>query len=198
MRGKQPTDGMISWDEAWPVINRLIEHCGSKAEVVRRLGRHGNWLYEIRKYPSIRRAHFLEAQKLLNEIEVFVRQNGVGEAEVVRAEPLSTILRGWVVEWLAERPINHNPMGVQRNQLGDEDVFMGPIQYLAERSEINPRRVSGIVNGEFDHVSLTQADKLLTAAGLGHLISWGDIPIIPNPHWSMEKWQEYMESRGCA
>lgn len=197
LRGKQPDDGMISWDEAWPVINRLIEHFGSKAEVVRQLGRHQSWLYEIRKYPSIRRAHFLEARDLLRKVEALQRHHGQGQAEVVRAEPLGTVLRGWVQDWLAERPLNQQPTG--QNPFDDKQYdFMGPIQLLHEKTEINPRRITGIINGEFEFIGVSQADALLTAAGMWDLITLGEIEVIPNPNWSMEKWQSYMSERGCA
>lgn len=192
VRGRDPGAGQISWEHAWPVINRLIEHFGSKAEVVRQLGRHGNWLYEIRRTESIKRTHFEEAKKLLAEIEAEERHYRVGEAEVVRAEPLGEVLRGWVREWLADRPLNTG-MGATV-----EATFMGPISYLAEKTEINERRVSGIINGEYAHVGLSQADALLTAAGLWDLLTIGEIPIIPNPNWSMEQWQRYMDDRGCT
>lgn len=187
LRGKEPLSGQISWDEAWPVIQRLIDLCGSKAEVHRRLGVHSNWLYEIGRNQTIRRVHWHAAQDLIHEIEAELHLNRQGEAEVVRAEPLSTVLRSWVKEWLAQYPID---------SAGGEH-FMGPIQVLAEKTEINVRRVSGIVNGEFEFVSLSQADKLLTAAGLWDYISNGEIPVIPNPNWSMVKWQAYMDERGC-
>jgi hypothetical protein len=193
LRGRDQSAGMISWEEAWPVVNRLIELLGSKRAVAQALGRHRNWLYEL-KWDKLHREHLNEAKALLRQLEATESFHAQGEAEVVRAEPLSTVLRGWVTEWIAERPTNHQSMGTQPEDGRD---FMGPIEFLAEKTEINPRRVSGIVNGEFEHVSLSQADALLTAAGLWDYLSLGEIPIIPNPNWSMEKWQAYMAERGC-
>jgi hypothetical protein len=196
LQGRSPVAGQVSWDEAWPVFHRLEEHLGSGAEVARRMGRQRNWLYEIRKSNTVRRTILIEAQQLLSEIEALGRFRSVGEAEVVRAEPLATILREWIVEWLSERPTHHRGMG--RESYGADNDFMGPIQWLSEKTEIHTRRVSGIANGEFETVPLSQADLLLTAIGEGYLLATGEITIIPNPQWSMEKWQAYMEGRGCA
>lgn len=188
LQGRDVNAGQASWDEAWPVFHRLEELLGSGAAVARRMGRQRNWLYEIRKSNTVRRTILLEAQRLLEQLEALRATRQRGEAEVVRAEPLGTILREWVIEWLAERPLE---------TYGGESM-MGPMQWLAEKTEIHIRRVSGIVNGEFPHVGLSQADALLTAIGQSYLLTIGEIPVIPNPNWSIEQWKAYMETRGCA
>lgn len=127
-----------------------------------------------------------------------VRYWNRGEAEGVLGEQLSIVLRRFVVEWLADRPMKHMPMGQTPTESTQSEVFMGPIQYLAEKTEINIRRVSAIVNGEIDFVGLSQADKLLIAANLDHKLDTDEIRVISNPKWSLERWVEYMEARGCG
>jgi hypothetical protein len=122
--------------------------------------------------------------------------NNSGEAEVVRAEPLGEIIRRWCANWLAERPRwTSSSKADTKASYGAE--FMGPIDWLAEKTEIHFRRVYGIASSEFKHVPLTQADKILTAMGYMDMLG-KEIPVIPNPNWSMERWMEYMESRGCV
>lgn len=133
----------------------------------------------------------------------------LGEAEVVDGALLSEHLRAWVVEWLRERPISSNQSGFVRRPdktsgaVGVEHIsewvpFVGPIAYLSEKTGIHQRRVSGICNGEYEYVPLSQADALLTAAGLNHLLADGTIEVIPSPRWSLERWVDYMMERGCG
>jgi len=107
-----------------------------------------------------------------------------GEAEVVPAEPLGSILRAWNVRWLQERP------------KGRSGEFVGPVNWLAEQTGIHVSRVEQICNGKIPRVPLSQADKLLTAIDENYKLG-SVIRIKPNPNWSFEKWQEYMQERGC-
>lgn len=145
-----------------------------------------------------RMARFQEKQQAQPPSYEPVRYWNRGEAEGVLGEQLSIVLRRFVVEWLADRPTNHTPMGQLNSEKTQAEVFMGPIQYLAEKTEINIRRVSAIVNGEIDFVGLSQADKLLLAANLDHKLDTDEIRVISNPKWSLERWVEYMEARGCG
>jgi hypothetical protein len=114
-----------------------------------------------------------------------------GEPEVVAAEPLGSILRAWVVEWLKDRPRNTRGFG------RGEQEFVGPINYLSEQTGINVRQVQTIVNGEMLNVPLTKADKLLIA--IDHTLGMHpEILVYANPNWSPEKWLEYMAERGCV
>jgi hypothetical protein len=118
--------------------------------------------------------------------------NGAGEAEVVPGFQLSVVLRKWVVEWLRERPYrNENTNGATVMQ------FHGPHDYLSEQTGLHVRRVSGIINGEFFVVPLTQADALLQAIERPDLLGAGEIQVVVNPNWSLEKWMDYMAERGC-
>jgi len=111
-----------------------------------------------------------------------------GEPEVVSAEPLGSILRAWVVSWLNERP----------RDVGQKwsNEFVGPINWLADQTGIHISRVEQICNGKIPQVPLTQADKLLTAIGKNYIFG-SEIHVRRNPNWSFEKWQEYMQERGC-
>jgi hypothetical protein len=121
----------------------------------------------------------------------------VGEAEVVQGEEFSAVMRKWVVSFLADHPLDS--YGTGEGSFGGKDPdFIGPIQMLAERTKINARRVSGICNGEFKYVSLTQAEALLGAIDSEYKLSNGEIRVIPNPMWSPEQWVDYMQSRGCG
>jgi hypothetical protein len=127
----------------------------------------------------------------------------MGEPEIVEAEPLASILRRFCVNWLKEYPQENNSQVRSKSMYGEKGVyFMGPIQYISEKSGIDPRRISGMCNGEFPRVGLTQADAVLAAINMNHLLmakegETPEIPIKPNPQWSMEKYQEYMAERGC-
>lgn len=127
-----------------------------------------------------------------------LRYHNRGEAEVVLGSELSAVLRKFVVEWLADRPnvFGGGVLNVDEKELGD--FYMGPINYLAEKTEIHVTRVGKIVNGEFDTIGLSQADALLTAANLSHKLGTDELHVIPNPGWSPERWVEYMQSRGCG
>jgi hypothetical protein len=123
------------------------------------------------------------------------KYGGQGEAEIVPGYELSPVLRKWVVEWLAERPLDYRPLGVTRGEQDLSNTFMGPIDWLAEKTGIHTRRVSGIVNGEFETVPLSQADALLSAIGRNDLLGY-EINVWPNPNWSLEKWMAYMQEHG--
>lgn len=107
---------------------------------------------------------------------------------------LSEVLRKWIVEYLDGRPISGN-LAERRRKGGIR--FYGPIQYLADHTGINARRVSGICNGEFSMVPLSQADALLQAIEQTDFLD-KEIQVVPNPNWSPERWLAYMEERGCV
>ena len=106
-----------------------------------------------------------------------VHKHGKGEAEVVPGYELAMVLRRWVVQRLALEQSTH--------------------EWLSERTGIHARRISGLINGEFTLVPLSQVDKVLQAIERPDLVGT-DIHVIPNPSWSQERWQEYMAERGCG
>lgn len=122
------------------------------------------------------------------EVEYEERQyNGRGEPEVVIGKQLVPIIAKWREDWLKQR-------GVQEQRDG---LVMGPMDWLKEMTGMHIRRISGIAQGEFQFIPVSQADLLLTVMGLGGLLSNGTVMVIPNPNWSPERWLAYMEEKGC-
>lgn len=132
------------------------------------------------------------------------------DPEVVPAKELSYYLKKFCKEWLVERPNSsyignpnagwnlRNDNSAEHTPTADPVWVMGPVQYLAEGSGISIRNVGAMCNGNFAaHIGLGTAEKVLQAAGLLHLISSGEIPVIPNPVWSQERYMEHMAERGC-
>jgi hypothetical protein len=117
-----------------------------------------------------------------------------GEPEVVLGEQLAPVLQEWCVRWFRDRPQG----GYSAKAWGTGVDFVGPVQWLAQETGMNVRRISGICNGEFSQVPLTQADKLLAAIGRVDLMATGEIQVVPSVRWSMEKWVAYMQERGCG
>lgn len=77
------------------------------------------------------------------------------------------------------------------------DIVTGPIQYLSEQSGINPRQIQRIIREEQRHCSLDKAERLLMAIDREYMLKTGEIPTVPNPHWTFERWTEYMQRAGC-
>lgn len=181
---------LIPAAEVMPVFEELFRLMGGKLKTAKAL--HVNKGFFTKPKGRVRRKTVEDARALLRSLEGQEpppMSPNQGEAEVVCAEPLGAVLREWIVEHLRERPL----MGTG----GTDELFIGPIQWLAQETDLNERRISGISNGEFKHVPLSQADKLLSAIGKPYLLG-KEISVIPNPNWSTERWAEYMASRGCV
>lgn len=118
--------------------------------------------------------------------------NKSGEAQVVFGAQLAEILKEWRDLWELERTEYEQSSYGRPAGSG----VMGPTQYISTQTGIDRRRVSGIVNGEWKFIPLSQADAVLSAIGKDYLIG-GFLHVIPNPNWSMESWVEYMKERGC-
>lgn len=119
----------------------------------------------------------------------------LGEAQVVFGEQLSEILLKWKAAYLKER----NPdteTGPFAYSVKGYGPIVGPTQYISMQTGIDRRRVSGMMNGEYKFVPLSQADAVLSAIDKDYLIG-GFLHVIPNPNWSMESWVNYMKERGC-
>lgn len=125
-----------------------------------------------------------------------VKYHNRGESEVVMGDELSKMMKEWIMRWLADRPRNITEMG--KGSFKGSVEFMGPIDWLGEKTGIHLRRVSGLCNGEFPMVPLTQADALLTAIGRPEALYNGEVRVIPNPGWTNERWIEYMRENGAC
>lgn len=107
-------------------------------------------------------------------------------------QQLAAELQTWRRVWLAMRPPETQNM---HNKAALYEV-MGPVDWLAEQTLLNKRKINEYMNGRQKFVGVTQADKVLTAIGRQDLLH-NTIHVIPNPHWSIDWWIAYMEERGC-
>lgn len=184
--GRLPDSGLISWNDAEPVFERLFALTGGRREAAIAIGLPERSLLPNRLRPKIRVRTFNLARDKISELEQDIWNRG--EAEVVLAEPLGSYIRAWVVRWVAERP--------RPQEKGKRGEFYGPINWLSDQTEIHISRIEQISNGKHPRVPLWQADRILTAMGENYLLRQ-DIKVIPNPVWSMETWYEHMRERGC-
>lgn len=120
-----------------------------------------------------------------------------GEAEVVPAFQIAAILQRWLDLWRLERPLGQHAATHFSSKEKRGADFIGALEYLANESGLHTRKIAGIVREEVNFISLTDADKLLHALSMEHLLSTGEIQVVPNPNWSPERWREYMQERGC-
>lgn len=118
------------------------------------------------------------------------KRNSSGEPEVVYSKVISPVLRKWIEHWEVDHPVHIQEGGRWTN------YHFGPMVWLEQETKINRRRISAILSGEIQRVPLTQADKLLTAIGKSHMLG-REILVHKNPVWTLEKYQAYMEERGC-
>ena len=101
--------------------------------------------------------------------------SGMSEAEVVMTKQLAAIIRRWV-----SHSADANALTNLGENIGMDEAFIRRI--VGEKSK---------------YTALRNADRLLTGMGLGYLLQNGEVTVIPNPMWSMEKYITYMENRGC-
>lgn len=198
-RGLDPAQRRVDRAEWVPVMTRLIEIVGSQAEVARKIGRFPSTLSRAKTNNQMGADLFRDMQNLLRDVEVEQKGNHVnwkrGEAEVVDAHEFSVILKKFAEDWLRERPKN-SWSGTETLEEDEKEGFYGPVDWLAEKAELNVRRVQAFLNEEIENVPLSQADALMQAMNLTHL--WGiTIHVKPNPQWSMESYMAYMKERGC-
>lgn len=101
--------------------------------------------------------------------------SGMSEAESVRTEELTIILNSWF-----RRQTDHDSLHNLADKVGMDESYI--------------RRM---LQGKTKYTALTLADKILTAIDRPDALSNGEVTVIPNPQWTMEKYIAYMESRGC-
>ncbi len=193
-QGRDADNGLVPITDVWPYIMRLRAQLGSNRAICHRLGVPETTIssWKSRKQKNIRGNLFSAIKKLAadvdTELDGFRR---VGEAEIVEAEPLGSVLRKFCADWLKERPNFHVAYGS-----GSE--FYSPVQWLADMAHTSPRRISGLCNGEYPRVALSQADEILSLIDKSFMLSNGEIPVVANPQWSLESYVAYMSERGCV
>jgi hypothetical protein len=124
------------------------------------------------------------------------KPSGTSDPLAVNSQDLAPVLDKWIKIWNIERPsqrFSNDEQGWQQ-----EEKFISAMDYLESQSGINRRRIYDIVNMRQRYVTLRVAERLLMAIDREYMLKTGEIPPIPNPHWSQEYWLEYMRQRGCA
>ena len=111
------------------------------------------------------------------------------DLEVVPTSILGPIIEKFIKVWREERPLEDHSGNRERD-------FYSAYQWLEYEANVNPRRVNSVINQENRFVTLVIADKLLTAMGMQHKLG-NEIPVVPNPRMTPERWAERMQERGC-
>lgn len=144
------------------------------------------------KGPEFREANAARHRARMEQLsKSSARYNGNGEPNVVPGYQLAAVLQDWCRRWLLDRP-----KGALHGSIGGHE-FVGPVQYLAEESGIPIRRVSGYCNNEWPTVGESKAERLLMAIDREYMLVTGEIQVVPNPNWSLEKWMAWREEQGC-
>jgi hypothetical protein len=122
---------------------------------------------------------------------------GSNEPEVVKTEDLRRILLEWQDQWYAER-VKLKPLsGWARENSRSENVpRIHPLDWLSFETGYSRKRFEVIISGKFEWTTLPVADALLTAIGHPEYLHTR-LQIVPNPHWSNERYVSYMRRRGC-
>ena len=66
----------------------------------------------------------------------------------------------------------------------------GPLDYVAEQVGISVRSLYRMLR-EQSVVAEDTAEKILMAMDKEHMLKTGEIPIVPTPYWSFERWLEW-------
>lgn len=135
------------------------------------------------------------------EDEKLINPGGAADTpEVVDGELLAAVLQEWRMKYSAERPENHLAPG-EKAGVGTKYHFVSALMWLAQETGLHLRTCSGLCSGEWPFVSLSRADKVLTAIGKSYLLGDredSEIKILRHPRWSQERWFAYMSKRGCV
>ena len=128
------------------------------------------------------------------------------DPESVRTDQLAAVIREWAKEHendggLFEKSKSKGwtnaTLGTGRTSEG-YGPRMGATDYIGTWSGIPDRRVRSILAGESTFTSLRVADAILTAIRENGALTDGRVNVVPNPGWSLERWTEWMSSRGCV
>jgi hypothetical protein len=108
----------------------------------------------------------------------------------VRAEVIRKIVEDWI----------NSQVGPHRWGVAFDDTtlpyIMSALDYLSREAGYSKRHIHRLLHQQ-EWISLFQADKLLTAIELHHLLANGEIDVVPNPAWTLEEWATHMRKRGC-
>lgn len=184
-RGYAPDGGWVSRDEWMPVVARLVNIAGSKAELCRATGKHIGFF--SRKRDRMSRRVLRELEQLLSELEALdTNYQGRSEPDIYDPEPFATVLNKFIDDWNEERPQDSSY------------EFQGVVEWLHEQTGIHPRRILAFRKREIERVPATQVDALVQAMNLTHFLFDGTLVSKPNPLWSMESYLDHMRRSGCV
>jgi hypothetical protein len=120
---------------------------------------------------------------------------------------LSVVLKAWQKRYKLERDPHLDRFGAgfhgtiaggHGSKLPlSRPAVMGPWEWMEYETGIGGDVVRKIASCDREYVSLTLAEKILMAIDKEYMLVNDEIPVIPNPRWSQEKWVKYMEERGC-
>lgn len=125
-----------------------------------------------------------EAIRVWEQVEAARKPNVRSEAQVVLGQQLAAEIDAWRQAWLKTRTPERG------------NVLMGPLDWLRAETGINARQIHNYANNKRKFVPFSDAEKILMAIDREYLLG-GTIHVIPNPAWSIDRWIEYMEERGC-
>jgi hypothetical protein len=112
---------------------------------------------------------------------------------VVRADELRTVLAPYVqAQNVAHREALYG--GEWHDEHGSP--ILAGSGWLAHATGLNERSVRRILQSDQQWVTLTLADKLLTAAGLNQALRDGRCRVVPNPLLTLETWAARIRACG--
>ena len=166
------------------------------AAEIKRSQTHCKWGHEFTPDNTLRRKNggrsCRECNRIKNRVD-YLREH-MSEAEYVRVEDFAPILRQWKEQWDIERPLTKSP-GTGNKGVSTQFEFESPIPWLAEKTGLTEQFIHKVIKQQKKHVTLTTADRILTALDQSWRLS--QLEVIPNPRWSAERWADYMRERGC-
>jgi hypothetical protein len=109
---------------------------------------------------------------------------------VVNTEQLARVLRAFIDTHNSQH--EYTATGYRENFIEQ----MTGIAYLAEWSGISKGYINRVLRCANAFTNLRMADRLLTAAGMAHLLD-DEIEVFPNPWLGPEYFSDYMKRRGC-
>jgi hypothetical protein len=130
-----------------------------------------------------------------------VSHNNGSDPLCVSVHDLAPLLDAWIERYEASKGYDPNRDRGTNNLRQGSQVGMvkplGGVECLTIQSGVGARRIWGIRTGKQKMVTLEIADKLLTAMDLApNCYRDGTVPIVPNPQWTPERYQAWLEEQG--
>lgn len=94
---------------------------------------------------------------------------------------------------LAEKKYEQS-IGTLSTKVGGLPRHMGALEWVAQETGVQPRRLYSIMVGETKNVTLKQADRIFS--GVGHPEIVKGLPLVANPLWTDKAWAKWREVNG--